>query len=80
MNPRRTKTESEIERMTESGYRWPFPERRNIYLYPAQWKMLDEISRVWKKKKRDIFFEAIQQYIGVYVEWKNGPPEKAKPK
>ena len=71
MNAHRSKAEDEIELMAESGYRWPFPERRSVYLYPAQWKMLDEISRTWKKKKRDIFFEAIQQYIGFYIAWKN---------
>ena len=43
-------------------------------------KMIEEISRVWKKKKRDIFFEAIQTYIGFYVEWKNRSPKKPEPK
>jgi hypothetical protein len=67
----RTKAEDECERMAESGYKWPNPERIKIYIYPAQMKLIEEISRVWKKKKRDIFFEAIQQYIGVYISWKN---------
>lgn len=64
----------------QSGYVWPDPQRIKIYIYPAQMKMIEEISRVWKKKKRDIFFEAIQTYIGFYVEWKNRSPKKPEPK
>lgn len=64
------KHDDEWEKMSESGYRWPKPERISIYIYPAQLKMIEEISRVWKKKKRDVFFEAIQGYIGYYLEWK----------
>jgi hypothetical protein len=70
------KIENEWELMHESGYTWPQPERISIYIYPAQMKMIEEISRTWKKKKRDVFFEAIQQYIGFYVDWKNRPAEK----
>jgi hypothetical protein len=60
----------EWEKTIESGYKWPNPERIKIYIYPAQLKMIEEISRVWKIKKRDIFFEAIQAYIGYYAQWK----------
>jgi hypothetical protein len=77
---RESRAEREVEAMTESGYQWPRPERRSVYLYPVQWKMIDEISRTWKKKKRDVFFEAIQQYIGFYVAWKNKPAGDARPK
>ena len=58
------------EDLESSGYDWPTPQRIKIYIYPAQMKMIEEISRVWKRKKRDIFFEAVQQYIGYYVEWR----------
>ena len=58
------------EGLESSGYDWPRPERISIYIYPAQMKIIEEISKVWKKKKRDIFFEAVQQYIGYYVEWR----------
>ncbi len=67
--------EREVEAMTESGYQWPKPERIKIYIYPAQLRLIEEISRTWKKKKRDIFFEAVQQYIGFYVVWKNRADE-----
>jgi sugar phosphate permease len=39
-------------------------------------RMIEEIARVWKKKKRDVFLEAIQTYIGFYFEWKNQPIKK----
>jgi len=68
------------EDVHESGYNWPRPKRISIYLYPAQIKMIEEISRVWKKKKRDVFFEAIQQYIGFYIDWKNQPSKKGDSK
>jgi len=74
------KTADQWEDMHESGYAWPHPVRISIYIYPAQMKMIDEISRVWKKKKRDVFFECIQQYIGFYVDWKNRPVEKGNKK
>ena len=47
------------------------PVKHSIWIYPAQLKMIDEISRVWEKEKRIIFYEAIQQYIGQYWQWKN---------
>jgi hypothetical protein len=61
------------ESLFQSGYEWPNPVRISIYIYPAQMRMIEEISRVWKKKKRDIFLEAVQQYIGLYYGWKNQP-------
>ena len=74
------KTVEGWEAMQESGFVWPKPERIKIYIYPAQMKMIEEIALTWKKKKRDVFFEAIQQYIGFYVDWKNRPVEKGDPK
>lgn len=68
---RRRTAGEEWEGMVESGYQWPRPFRVSVYIYPVQMKMLEEIARVWKKKKRDVFFEAFQTYIGYYVEWKN---------
>lgn len=70
------KAQQKWEDLFQSGYGWPRPERISIYIYPAQLKMIEEIARVWKRKKRDVFLEAIQQYIGFYVEWKNQPAKK----
>jgi len=80
MAGKKRNNQAEWEETHESGYEWPKPERISIYIYPAQMKMIEEISRVWKKKKRDVFFEAVQIYIGYYVEWKNRPAEKGKRK
>ena len=77
---RKSEAEHEFERSCESGYEWPRARRISIYIYPAQMKMIDEISRVWKKKRRDVFFEAIQQYIGFYWRWKNEPASKEERK
>jgi len=60
----------EWERMNESGYDWPKPIRISIYIYPAQLKMIEEIARTWKQKKRDVFLQAIQTHIGFYANWK----------
>jgi len=72
------KLADEWESMCQSGYSWPRPFRIKVYIYPAQMKMIEEISHVWKKKKRDVFFEAFQQYIGFYVGWKNAAPVKKR--
>lgn len=74
------KVQQEWEDLFQSGYGWPNPVRISIYIYPAQLKMIEEIVRVWKKKKRDVFFEAVQQYIGYYYQWKNQPREKTTKK
>jgi hypothetical protein len=70
------KVRKEWEELFQSGYEWPKPKRISIYIYPAQMRMIEEIARVWKKKKRDVFLEAIQTYIGFYFEWKNQPIKK----
>jgi hypothetical protein len=46
------------------------PKRISIYIYDSQLKKIDEICKKRKKTKRIIFFEAIQNYIGLYKEKK----------
>jgi len=42
-------------------------KRISIYIYPAQLKMIEKISKKRKKTKRQIFLEAIQSYIGAFL-------------
>lgn len=46
------------------------PVRISIYIYPWQLKLIQEISKKRKKKKRWIFFEMIMNYIGLFREGK----------
>ena len=54
----------------QSGCDWGKPIRISIYIYPWQQKVIEEISKKRKKKKRWIFFEMIMNYIGLYREGK----------
>ena len=53
-----------------SGHNSNRPKRISIYIYPTQLNMIEEIARKRKKTKRWIFMEAIQSYIGAYLEGK----------
>lgn len=64
------KTIDKWEAMTESRYSWPRPKRISIYLFDNQIKMLEEIRRDKGMRKRHVFFEAIQAYIGTYLRQK----------
>lgn len=54
----------------QSGCYWGKPIRISIYIYPWQQKVIEEISKKRKKKKRWIFFEMVMNYIGLYREGK----------
>jgi len=61
---------------TQSGYGWPHPKRISIYLFDAQIKMLEEIAKDKGIRKRHVFFEAIQFYIGTYLRQKKEREER----
>lgn len=54
----------------QSSRDWRKPTRISIYIYPWQLRVIEEISKKRKKKKRMIFFEMIMTYIGLYREGK----------
>jgi len=46
------------------------PIRISIYVYPTQLEMIDEIALKRSKSRRRIFLEAVQTYIGSYIQGK----------
>lgn len=72
---RKSRAEREIERMAESGYKWPRPTRHSIYVYPAQLDMIDQICRDWHTTRREVFLTAIQNYIHAYITWRDSDKE-----
>jgi hypothetical protein len=53
MNEKKSVTSKELKRIP-------------IYIYNAQLKKIEEICRKRNKRKRNVFFEAMQIYISLY--------------
>jgi len=59
-----------MNKKNHSGYEFDRAKRISIYIYPSQLRMIEEIANKRKKRKRWVFMEAIQNYIGTYLEGK----------
>jgi len=51
-------------------HNWGKPKRISVYIYPAQLNMIETICEKRRKTKRWIFFEAVQSYIGAFLQGK----------
>lgn len=60
----------EYENIHQLDHDWGKPKRISVYIYPAQLQMIERICEKRKKTKRWVFFEAIQSYIGAYIQGK----------
>jgi len=56
---------------------WPKSKRISVYLFKNQIEMLEEIARERGIRKRHVFFEAVQAYIGTYL--RNKEDQKRRP-
>jgi len=60
----------EYEDMDQSSHDWGKAKRISVYIYPAQLQMIERICEKRKKTKRWVLFEAIQSYIGAFLQGK----------
>jgi len=62
--------QNECEDINQSDHDWGKPKRISVYIYPAQLQMIEMICEKRKKTKRWVFFEAVQSYIGAFLQGK----------